>query len=358
MAALRVRSLVDAAARVAGDQSKWRAAHSSTRSTRSPVPSSALAMQARVSDSARLGSVAHAPTIASLAPALAALTPFAVRGAPVTVLGLALCLAGCAADSSRPNITSVERDPVERVDPTASNGGSASPPQAQPADRAAEVKAPPIGSVARVGGDLNARAEWTGGAFRSGSSHIDTPLPEGYPPPTPPGAIEIKTYPVVRRAEVSGRVWPELGMNLAFFPLFNHIKRRGIEMTSPVEMDYRGLSVSDPQGAAGDWSMAFLYRRVEQGPLGRDERDGRVSVIDSQPMTVVSVGLRGGYGLARTREGLAILGEWLDANPEWTPAGPVRVLHYNGPDTRERDRWQEVQVPVRPTHEPPVAADR
>ena len=38
----------------------------------------------------------------------------------------------------------------------------------------------------------------------AGKCEIEAPLPEGYPPPTPPECVEIKTYPVVRRAEVSG----------------------------------------------------------------------------------------------------------------------------------------------------------
>ena len=44
-----------------------------------------------------------------------------------------------------------------------------------------------------------------GGTWRSDTARIDTPLPEGYPAPTAPGCLELKTYPLVRRAKVEGR---------------------------------------------------------------------------------------------------------------------------------------------------------
>lgn len=50
-------------------------------------------------------------------------------------------------------------------------------------------------------------------------------------------------------------------MNMGFFPLFNHIKRNDIAMTSPVEMDYRGLfdpatGVQAKQDSMS-WTMSF-----------------------------------------------------------------------------------------------------
>ena len=47
-------------------------------------------------------------------------------------------------------------------------------------------------AVVRVGGDLAAQAVFSEGAWRYEKMLIDTPLPEGYPAPTPPGAIELK----------------------------------------------------------------------------------------------------------------------------------------------------------------------
>jgi hypothetical protein len=94
--------------------------------------------------------------------------------------------------------------------------------------------APVQGASVRVGGTREALVSGSDGNYRAGACSIDTPLPVGYPPPTPPDAIDLKTYPRVRLAEVSGSGYPDAGMNEPFWTLFNHIKRHDIAMTSPV----------------------------------------------------------------------------------------------------------------------------
>lgn len=199
--------------------------------------------------------------------------------------------------------------------------------------------------VQRVGGDTAAAVEFNDGIYRSGQSRITTPLPEGYPPPTPPGAIDLKSYPLVRRAEISGSITPDWGMNFAFFPLFNHIKRRDIEMTSPVEVNYDGLD--DGGSRPAGWTMSFLYRTPELGPTGIDPKDQRVLIEDIPPVTVVAVGLKGPYRMNRVNEGLGVLRDWLAGQSDWEPAGEPRALFYNGPEAPGREKWAEVQIPVR-----------
>lgn len=217
--------------------------------------------------------------------------------------------------------------------------------------------------VQRVGGDKDAKVEKRGENYHAGVCSITTPLPVGYPEPTPPGAIDLKVYPSVRRAEVSGTTMPDYGMYQGFFPLFNHIKKREIAMTSPVEMDYRMLKADGTQtkdhersgdaykateNDAGDkdaaWTMSFLYRNAELGPTGED---GRVEVRDAEPLVVVSIGMKGSYMTARVKIGVAKLNAWLESQGEWEAAGPVRALYYNGPDVARQDQWSEVQLPVR-----------
>lgn len=203
----------------------------------------------------------------------------------------------------------------------------------------------------RVGGDTSAKAEREAGAGVDGADvwrfercRITTALPEGYPAPTPPGAIEIKLYPRARRAEVSGEIWPDMGMNVAFWPLFNHIKDRKIAMTSPVEMDYSGVR-DDGRLKSDDWTMSFLYREPE---MGKVEEDGVVSVVDRAPLLVVSMGQRGNYGVEQANEGLKALREWLAADGRFEAAGAPRSLYYNGPEQPTRDKWSEVQLPIKP----------
>lgn len=207
-------------------------------------------------------------------------------------------------------------------------------------------------SAVRVGGDTDARAVYSDGAWRHEKMLIDTPLPAGYPAPTPPGAIELKQYPGVRRAQVSRTGLPDVGMNVGFWPLFQHIKRRDIAMTSPVEMEYSGVEPRAPgspqrdyQSTSGNWTMSFLYRTPDLGPLGGDK--GGVEVVDVEPMTVLAVGFRGAYGVERVEAGLYTLERWLAGQSEWERAGEPRALYYNGPERRGGLKWGEVQVPVR-----------
>ncbi|MBT8485706.1 MAG: heme-binding protein, partial [Phycisphaerae bacterium] len=172
--------------------------------------------------------------------------------------------------------------------------------------------------------------------YRSGPSVVDESLPAGYPAPTPPGAIDLKSYPSVRRAQIATERGG--GTNGAFFPLFRHISSRDIAMTTPVEVDLTGRGAPRPR------AMSFLYRTADLGPVGRD---GAIEVVDAAPVTVVSIGLRGSYGNPLIDRGLAELNAWLDENDDWARDGDPRALYYNGPMVRDRNKWAEVQIPVR-----------
>jgi hypothetical protein len=234
-------------------------------------------------------------------------------------------------------MASDDRGTVER----AGNGDkqTATPPEG----------APEPGRAIRLVGDANVQPKLQGTTYRLAEAGvgIETPLPEGYPAPTPPGMIELKTYPAVRRAEFSGKGASDMGMVKSFFPLFNHIKKREIAMTSPVEMEYRrggdGKPLVEVPLADGDWTVSFLYRKADMGQAGND---GQVKVIDTPAVTVVSIGMKGGGGSAVVQEGLEALQRWFDGQDAWEPAGDPRNLIYNGPGAPFRQPWCEVQVPV------------
>jgi hypothetical protein len=196
--------------------------------------------------------------------------------------------------------------------------------------------------VVRVGGDLAAVAEPVGEGWQSGTAIIDTPLPAGYAAPTPPGAIDLKFYAPVRRAEFSSTMnWPGW-QSRGFWPLFQHIQRRDIAMTAPVEMEYKGMKDSDdvPEG----FTMAFLYRTPELGGTGED---GSIKIVDTQPLQVVAYGYQGGTSMTQVRERLRTLELWLAQHEEWEQAGDARVLGYNGPNVSTSKQWAEVQIPVK-----------
>lgn len=223
-------------------------------------------------------------------------------------------------------------------------GGEAAEPVTS-ADAGLDDSAKPSdeGWARRVGGDLDARVVFERGMHRVGDCVIDTPLPVGYAPPTPPGAIDVKFYPSIRRAEVRSNLDPDGGGSAVFYPLFNHIQRRDIAMTSPVEFDYHGWDAGSGSDRPRGFTMSFLYRVPENGDTGRD---GPVRVLDTEPLTVLAIGVRGRWGVETTREHVATLRAWLASQNEWEEAGDVRLLGYNGPSVRRDRQWTEVQIPI------------
>ncbi len=216
------------------------------------------------------------------------------------------------------------------------------------ADGKIERIAPPTGA------DVTSRPGREGLLYNAGDVATDTKLPVGYPRPTPPGAIEIKTYPSIRQAEVSGEGTGDRASRNGFWPLFQHISRNEIAMTAPVEMRY---SDTDGDRQTDAWTMAFLYHVPENGPTGTDEADARVKVIDTEPVTVIAIGLQGGAEVSNSAESEAKLTEWIDASDEWERAGDTRRLGYNGPNVPVRNRWWEIQVPIRPIAAPKPETD-
>jgi hypothetical protein len=232
----------------------------------------------------------------------------------------------------------------------AASGASAGADASAATVPAIPTEAPAPGQNVRVGGDLAVVSVWNErkGEWRSGSSTIDTSLPVGYPAPTPPGAIDLKTYPSVRRAELQGGA---KGEN-AFWPLFQHIQRHDIAMTSPVERDY---VLAD--GHLKDDGMSFLYRVPELHPTGVDAKDSRVVIYDTEPLTVVSLGGRGSYERDRIKKDVGALLTWLEKHPQWEVAGEPRALMYNGPTLFGGRKWLEVQLPIRPATRASETAD-
>lgn len=203
-------------------------------------------------------------------------------------------------------------------------------------------------STFRIAGDLFAATEQRSEElYLCGPCRVTTPLPQGYPQPTPPGAVELKRYPNARRAEYASSGNSEFGRNLAFWPLFNHIKKHDIAMTSPVEMDFKSREpkVLGAAPVAGDkrWTMSFLYRTPDMNAPGQE---GKVSVVDIPAVTVISVGVRGPYSEEALDDALNTLMTVLTDYPDWRPAGAPRALYYNGPDTAPANLWGEVQIPV------------
>ncbi|MEM8835995.1 MAG: heme-binding protein [Planctomycetota bacterium] len=192
-------------------------------------------------------------------------------------------------------------------------------------------------SVIRLRSETDLEAVLATDGWRAGPFFIDSPLPDGYPAPTPPGALELKVYPSVRRAEIDS-----IGSSRGgFWPLFQHIQRRNIPMTAPVEMDYEGWTSDSPPERS---SMSFLYRSPDEGEAGDD---GAIRVYDTETITVISRGFNGSYRITALNDELAEVEAWIEASDEWERDGEPRVFGYNGPGVPRNRMWGEVQIPVR-----------
>jgi len=191
--------------------------------------------------------------------------------------------------------------------------------------------------ITRLGGDAMAptvvRDEQRGWMYRAGRSFTESPLPDGYPRPTAPGAIELKHYPSIRRAEFGGS---QSAGERGFWPLYRHISDRDIAMTAPVEMDM------DEDGT----TMSFLYQRRELGPVGDAEMG--VVVRDTEPVWVVSIGFNGNRSERTVQDAIAKLEEMIKENDEIVSTGRSRWMGYNSPGVPIDRQWWEVQVLVEP----------
>jgi hypothetical protein len=171
---------------------------------------------------------------------------------------------------------------------------------------------------------------------------LEAPLPEGFPEPTPVGVVEVKQIPAYRLARTASPAGASRQSDKAFWTLFKHIEREEIAMTAPVEMTLR-----EREGKLDEADMAFLYRSLKQGELGQDDQDASVSVLETEPAEVLSIGVRGSSTQERMIEAKARLEKWLAGQTKYKPAGPFRMLGYNSPFVPGNLRYFEVQVPVK-----------
>lgn len=200
---------------------------------------------------------------------------------------------------------------------------------------------PAAGQSVRVSGNQSP-ANKTGDIWYWNDLKTESPLPVGYNAPTPDGAIEIKTYPTVRRAEVdSDKIFLKdvFGINRAFWILFEHIKSRNIAMTAPVEFNFRNFGSSGKFLESDDveWVMSFLYRTPDLGDVGTD---GDVVIVDKPETTVISIGLEGGFSFELLNKGVKHLNKALSSQSTWVAAGEPRFFSYNDP--MKWYKWAEV----------------
>ncbi len=179
-------------------------------------------------------------------------------------------------------------------------------------------------------------------------SAASAPLPDGFPPPTTAGKIEVKQYPAYRSGTYTYKGRLAQAANKSFEPLFQHISSNGISMTAPVEARYPSITLKElPTGnpdEIGQAEVSFLYRNEAVRP----KQVAKGIKVESHPaITVVSIGVRGAYTYASYQENLARLQDWLAKHPSYVVAGVPRRFFYDSPFTPDAFKRSEVQIPIR-----------
>ncbi|MEO0947626.1 MAG: heme-binding protein [Cyanobacteria bacterium J06641_5] len=185
-------------------------------------------------------------------------------------------------------------------------------------------------------------------AFIPEDNAMATPLPQGFPAPTAPDRIEVKTYPTYRGATVRQNGDLAAATQLAFGPLFQHISSNDIGMTAPVEARYPATLLTETENSRqGEAEVSFLYENPTVNP---SRVAPNVTVADTPSMTVVSLGQQGSYDYSTFEAGIARLRQWLAEHPEYNIVGAPRRLLYDGPFTPAAFKRSEIQVPIAPVN--------
>lgn len=166
-------------------------------------------------------------------------------------------------------------------------------------------------------------------------------LPSGFPKPAKIGVIEVKQYPQYRAVTYTHEGDLRQATGAAFNPLFQHISSNQIAMTTPVEARY--TAIPGQAEVAPQAEVSFLYPAPNIAP---GSVSPVVTVTDTPPMTVVSIGIQGAYSWESYEKNLQKLQDWLREHPEYTRVGPPRRFFYNSPMTAESLKISEVQIPI------------
>jgi hypothetical protein len=169
----------------------------------------------------------------------------------------------------------------------------------------------------------------------------EAPLPEGFPPPSEPGKVVEKTYPVVRSYSATGAD--------SFMKCFVYLTTNQHKMTAPVVMECSPeLDTSQP--APGDGvpvpfeRMHFL---LEKNSLDKPHEAGPVEVADMPALRVLSISYQGDSKPELIKKGQAAIEARLKELPDVERAGNYRLLGYNNPMSNPSKNFWELQLPIR-----------
>ena len=149
---------------------------------------------------------------------------------------------------------------------------------------------------------------------------------------TPVGEIKILKLPARTALEaVSDDHYFEENNGL-FRKLFGYISKHDLAMTTPVEADIE------------PGKMRFF---VGEDDLQKPRPNtNTVTVRDLKPMTVVAIGVRGGYSAENFEKYQEKLLDWLGNNPNYEQAGSAYAVYWDGPFIPWFLKRSEIHLPI------------
>ena len=152
---------------------------------------------------------------------------------------------------------------------------------------------------------------------------------------TPVGEIRVLELParIALEANTPDNYFSE--NNGLFRKLFGYISKHDLSMTTPVEADIE------------PGRMRFFVG-AKDADKPRPESDS-VKVRKLQPMTVLAIGIRGGYSEENFQENKTALLNWLKDHPAYELAGSAYAVYWDGPFTPWFLKRSEIHLPIRPS---------
>lgn len=168
----------------------------------------------------------------------------------------------------------------------------------------------------------------------------EAPLPEGFPPPSEPGKVVEKTYPILRSYSATGAG--------AFMKCFGYLSVKQHKMTAPVVMECK--PDADPSKHHPGDEMPLPIERMhfllEKNSLDSPKVLGPIRVSDMPAMRVLSIAFRGDSTPEAVKKGQAAIESRLKEMPGIERAGEYRILGYNSPMLERSKNFWELQLPI------------
>jgi hypothetical protein len=167
----------------------------------------------------------------------------------------------------------------------------------------------------------------------------EAPLPEGFPPPSEPGAVVEKTYPLLRSYSATGPG--------AFMKCFGYLTVQQYKMTAPVVMECKPGAVPGQQ-ADDDMPVPIerMHFLLEKNSLDEPKDAGPIKVADMPSICVLSIAFRGEATPEAVKQGQAAIEARLKDMSGVQRGGEYRILGYNSPMIERDKNFWELQLPI------------